>query len=82
MIHQRVSTQEGIAMDIIMENGFVVGAASFTTGFVRRKSTLYPYPLTPDQVLAWAIQFEACGFPHVADDLINRCCKGETIYRC
>ena len=67
-------------MTIIMRQGFVVGTQSFTTGLVRRKCTV-PTPLSEDDVLTWACEFENHGHASAALELITRYCQGETIYR-
>lgn len=65
-------------MQIIMENGAVVGVFSFTTGFVRRKCT--PHRMTETDVLAMALWLERHNRPEEGEVLIEQWCAGVTLY--
>ena len=62
----------GLTMDIIISSGVVVGAFSFTTGFVSRKDTTRR--MSEKDVLARALWLNSHGQCDEAEELIDRWC--------
>lgn len=65
-------------MQIIISNGSVVGAASFTTGFVPHKRT--PRKMSEDDVLAMAMWLTNHSRPDEGEILIEQWCAGFVLY--
>jgi hypothetical protein len=65
-------------MQIIIQNGVVVGAVSFTTGFVARKTTLRK--MSEDDILAMAMWLANHGRSDEGEQLIDQWCAGFVFY--
>lgn len=65
-------------MQIVISNGLVVGAVSFTTGFVPLKRTLRK--MSECDVLAMAMWLENHGRQDEGLTLIDRWCAGFVLY--
>jgi hypothetical protein len=65
-------------MEIIFSYGAVVGAFSFTTGFVSH--TFTTRPMKEDDVMATALWLEKHGHRDEGELLLDRWCAGFTCY--
>ncbi len=66
---------------IVMRNGRYVGVRTFVDGLQLSPSQGRLVPLSAEQALAWAILHEERGWPKEANELFERICRGEVIYR-